>query len=96
MLDAADVVLVMSVHPGFGGQSFIEDTPEKVRDVAARCAAKGCSPVIEVDGGIGVATAPLVTAAGATMLVAGSAVFCQPDPVAAMEAIRESGAAGAA
>lgn len=88
VLDAADIVLVMSVHPGFGGQSFIEDSPDKIRAVRAACSEMGASPVIEVDGGIGVDTAPLVAEAGATMLVAGSAVFRNPRPVSAMEEIR--------
>jgi len=90
IIGAADLVLVMSVHPGFGGQSFIEDTPEKIRYVVDMCRRLGCSPIIEVDGGIGVKTAPLVAEAGATMLVAGSAVFCTPDPVVAMEEIRKA------
>ena len=95
VLDLADIVLVMSVHPGFGGQSFIESTPDKVTEIVEFCAVEGLSPVIEVDGGINDKTAPLVTSRGATMLVAGSAVFKQDDPVQAMEAIRAAGEAGA-
>jgi ribulose-phosphate 3-epimerase len=73
VLDAIDLVLVMSVNPGFGGQSFIPSAVEKVRRVRAMV---GDRPIhIEVDGGITPKTAPLVTEAGADVLVAGSAVF---------------------
>lgn len=83
-----DYVLLMSVNPGFGGQAFIEHTPEKVAGLARLCADAGVEPIIEVDGGIDVRTAPLVAAAGARMLVAGNAVFGASDPVAAVEEIR--------
>ncbi|MBS7698060.1 MULTISPECIES: ribulose-phosphate 3-epimerase [unclassified Chelatococcus] len=73
VLDLVDLVLVMSVNPGFGGQSFIPSAVEKV--AAIRDMVAGRAIHIEVDGGITAATAPLVTAAGADVLVAGSAVF---------------------
>jgi ribulose-phosphate 3-epimerase len=73
VLDLVDLVLVMSVNPGFGGQSFIPGTVEKVRRVAALAAGRPIE--IEVDGGITPETAPLVVRAGANALVAGSAVF---------------------
>ncbi|MGI6221210.1 MAG: ribulose-phosphate 3-epimerase [Coriobacteriales bacterium] len=95
VLDLADVLLVMSVHPGFGGQSFIESTPDKISEIVEFCSQEGLSPLIEVDGGINAKTAPLVTERGATALVAGNAVFGQPDHVVAMEAIRAAGEAGA-
>ena len=76
-LDALEMVLVMSVEPGFGGQKFM---PAAQR--------RGLSTDIEVDGGIDAATAPLCAAAGANVLVAGSAVFGAKDPAAAMSAIR--------
>jgi ribulose-phosphate 3-epimerase len=85
-----DMVLVMSVNPGFGGQSFIARSVDRVARLAALCADEGVAPLIQVDGGIDPETAPLVAAAGARCLVAGSAVFCQEDPVAAMGAIREA------
>lgn len=85
-----DMVLVMSVNPGFGGQSFIPRSVERIRQVASLCAEEGVSPLIQVDGGIDTTTAPLVASAGARCLVAGSAIFCQEDPVAAMNAIREA------
>ena len=73
VLDTVDTVLVMTVNPGFGGQAFIFAMLDKVRRVKAMI---GDRPIrIEVDGGIGVETAPLVAAAGATALVAGAAVF---------------------
>ncbi len=73
VLDAVDLILVMSVNPGFGGQSFIPAVVEKVQRLAAMTAGRAID--IEVDGGITPETAPLVTAAGANVLVAGSAVF---------------------
>ena len=88
LVGLADLVLVMSVHPGFGGQSFIEATPERIAQVVQMCRASGAAPVIEVDGGINASTAPLVVEQGADLLVAGSAVFGADDPVAAMDSIR--------
>lgn len=85
-----DLILVMSVNPGFGGQSFIARSTERVRRLAELCAEEGAAPLIQVDGGIDPSTAPLVVAQGARCLVAGSAIFCQPDPVAAMNEIREA------
>jgi len=90
-----DVVLVMSVNPGFGGQAFIPGAVDKVREVAALAAAKGGSPIIQVDGGINAETVKAVAAAGARCFVAGNAVFCAEDPAGAIEAIRASGAAAA-
>ncbi|MFK5979479.1 MAG: ribulose-phosphate 3-epimerase, partial [Rhizobiaceae bacterium] len=73
VLDRLDLVLLMTVNPGFGGQKFIEPVVEKVRKIKALI---GDRPIdIEIDGGITVETAPLVAAAGANVLVAGSAVF---------------------
>ena len=91
VLRELDLVLVMSVHPGFGGQSYIPASAGKVAEVKARCEALGVQPLIEVDGGIDPVTAPLVTAAGANMLVAGSAVFKHEDRAAAIAAIRAAG-----
>lgn len=90
LLGLVDLVLVMSVHPGFGGQSFIESSPAKIAAIVDMCKAEGAAPLIEVDGGIGVATAPLVRAAGADVLVAGSAIFCADDPAAALRGIRDA------
>jgi ribulose-phosphate 3-epimerase len=85
-----DLLLAMTVNPGWGGQSFIPTSPAKVERLKS-LALDGCA--VEVDGGIDVETAPEVVAAGANLLVAGSAVFGDPDPGAAYRRIAE--AAGA-
>lgn len=90
VLGIVDMVLVMSVHPGFGGQSFIESTPEKIARVVSMCEEAGASPLIEVDGGINAQTAGLVASVGADVLVAGSAIFCASDPAAALRGIRDA------
>ena len=87
-LDDLDLVLVMSVEPGFGGQKFMPAAVEKIAAIRAEAQRRGLSTDIEVDGGIDAATAPLCAAAGANVLVAGSAVFGAKDPAAAMSAIR--------
>lgn len=86
-----DMVLVMSVEPGFSGQSYIVSSEVKVAHVVERCREVGASPLIEVDGGIGVETAALVAAQGADVLVCGNAVFGAPDPAAAITAIASAG-----
>ncbi len=90
-LELLDMVLVMSVNPGFSGQSFIPESVEKVRAIARMCAEAGVDPLIQVDGGIDERTAPGVCGAGARVLVAGNAVFGREDPRAAVEAIRAAG-----
>ena len=85
-----DMVLVMSVEPGFSGQSYIEGSERKVARVAELARAVGASPLIEVDGGIGVKTAPLVAAAGADVLVCGSAVCGAADPAAAISEVTKA------
>ena len=90
LLGLVDMVLVMSVHPGFGGQSFIESSPAKIAAIVEMCKAEGAAPLIEVDGGIGVGTAPFVSAVGADVLVAGSAIFCADDPAVALRGIRDA------
>ena len=89
-IEFCDFVLVMTVNPGFGGQTFIEPVVGKIRRISQMVRERGVPVDIEVDGGIDAATAPLVVAAGARILVAGSAVFGQPNRKAAMEAIRNS------
>ena len=74
-LEKIDLVLIMSVHAGFGGQSFISDTMSKVSNVADIASQRGLSPIIEVDGGVNDSTARICRDAGATALVAGSYVF---------------------
>lgn len=87
-LKECDIVLVMTVEPGFGGQKFMPAAVEKIAAIRAEAQRRGLSTDIEVDGGIDAATAPLCAAAGANVLVAGSAVFGAKDPAAAMSAIR--------
>ena len=89
-LDRLEMVLVMSVEPGFGGQKFMPSAVDKIAAIRAEALRRGLELEIEVDGGTGEATAPLCTRAGATVLVAGSAVFCAKDPAAAMAAIRSA------
>jgi ribulose-phosphate 3-epimerase len=90
-----DFVLVMSVNPGFGGQTFIPRSESKVRDVrAALDRAGNAAAPIEIDGGIDADTAPRVVAAGARILVAGSAIFRSPDPERATRDLKAA-AAGA-
>jgi ribulose-phosphate 3-epimerase len=88
VLDEIDLVLVMSVNPGFGGQQFIETSLHKLRCAHALLAGRGIH--LEVDGGINAETAPKVIAAGADVLVAGSAVFGTGDYRAAIEGLRSS------
>ena len=91
VIEDLDLVLVMSVEPGFSGQSYIEGSEDKVRAVVEMARAHGVNPLIEVDGGIGVATAPGVCAEGADVLVCGNAVFAAADPAAALQAVQEAG-----
>lgn len=91
-----DMVLIMSVEPGFSGQSYIEGSEDRVAQVAAMAREVGVAPLIQVDGGIGVATAPRVAAAGADVLVCGSAVFAAQDPAAALVAVQEAAEAARA
>jgi ribulose-phosphate 3-epimerase len=89
VLGAVEMVLVMSVNPGFGGQSFIESTVDKVRRLRAMLDARGLQRVdIEVDGGINAETAKRVVEAGATVLVAGSYVFGVKDYAQAIRSLR--------
>jgi ribulose-phosphate 3-epimerase len=87
-LHAVDLVLCMTVFPGFGGQIFIADVMGKVKQVRAEIDAASLAVDVEVDGGIDVATAPVAATAGANVLVAGSAIFGHERPWEAAEAIR--------
>ncbi len=89
-----DFVLVMSVNPGFGGQTFIARSESKVREVRALLDRAGSQAAVEIDGGIDPHTVRRVVAAGARILVAGSAVFHTPDPERAVRELKA--AAGAA
>jgi ribulose-phosphate 3-epimerase len=95
LIDHIDMVLIMSVNPGFGGQSFIEGTYGQLRRLMALCEEHGVRPLVEVDGGVSAANAAGLVAAGVDVLVAGSAVFGADDPAAAITAIRAEGLRGA-
>ncbi len=94
LIDDVDMVLVMTVNPGFGGQAFIKNTLGKIEAVRQMALEHGVEPLIEVDGGIVAGNAGTVVARGANVLVAGSAVFNAPDRAAAIAELRASGRAG--
>jgi len=83
-----DMVLLMSVEPGFGGQPFITHTLEKVRKLKQLIAASGSKALIEIDGGVNAETAPLLAEAGADILVAGSFVFRAKNPLDAISTLK--------
>ena len=89
VLDDLDMVLLMSVNPGFGGQKFIPRTVDKVRRLKAMIQERGLHTLIEVDGGVNAATGASLVEAGADALVAGSYVFSHPDPKAAIHSLKE-------
>jgi len=88
LLNSIDMVLLMSVNPGFGGQKFIPETIEKIKEVKSIIGEKDI--LIEVDGGINEINAPLVKAAGANVLVAGSSVFNADNPKQMIEILRNN------
>ena len=88
VLPLCDIVLVMTVNPGFGGQKFLPEMLPKIRRLRQLCDARGLDPVIEVDGGENRDSAGLAIEAGATAIVAGSAIFGSRDYAAAIESIR--------
>jgi len=90
VLDALDLVLVMTVNPGFGGQSFIEACLPKIEKLAGWIEKRGLGARVEVDGGIAPETARRVVDAGATVLVAGTAVFGKSDYAQAIRALRDA------
>ncbi|PID82977.1 MAG: ribulose-phosphate 3-epimerase [Clostridiales bacterium] len=89
VINDIDVVLIMSVNPGFGGQKFIEEGIEKVKELKALINEKGANTIIEVDGGVCHENARALIDAGADVLVAGSAVFNAKDPVKSIEKFME-------
>jgi ribulose-phosphate 3-epimerase len=93
LIDLLDIILVMSVNPGFGGQKFIRSQLPRIAELRAMIDGQDRAIRLEVDGGIDPATAPLCIAAGADTFVAGTAVFGAPDYAAAIRAIRGSAAA---
>ncbi|WBA14986.1 ribulose-phosphate 3-epimerase [Salinivibrio proteolyticus] len=88
VMDKLDMILLMSVNPGFGGQSFIPSTLDKLRDVRARIDASGRDIRLEIDGGVKADNIAEIAQAGADMFVAGSAIFGQPDYKAAIDEMR--------
>jgi len=94
VLPLCDVILVMTVNPGFGGQAFLPDMLPKIRRLRQMCAGRGLDPYIEVDGGQGPETVAAVTAAGADAIVAGSAIFGAADYAQAIEDIRRAAVGG--
>lgn len=96
IIDDLDLVLVMSVNPGFGGQKFIPSSVAKVAKVRALAKEHCVSPMIEVDGGVSEQNAGQICAAGANVIVAGSAVFKKDDRAAAIRAIKDAGQLGLA
>ncbi|MCE2570765.1 ribulose-phosphate 3-epimerase [Motilimonas eburnea] len=88
VMDKLDVILLMSVNPGFGGQSFIPSTLDKLRQVRAKIDASGYDIRLEVDGGVSANNIAEIAAAGADMFVAGSAIFNQPDYKAVIDNMR--------
>ena len=86
-LELVDMVLVMTVEPGFGGQKFIPTTPTRIAAICAERTRRGCDTLIEVDGGINTETGPLCIAAGADWLVAGSSLFHAMDPAAVVNVL---------
>ena len=87
-LEKLDMVLVMTVEPGFGGQSFMADQLPKIAAIRAECERRGLATDIQVDGGITDVTAPLVTQSGANVLVAGSYLFKAADMASAIQTLK--------
>ena len=90
IITEVDLLLIMSVNPGFGGQSFIENTYKKVNQAKELITKTGSKALIEVDGGVNTTNTPKLVAAGADVLVAGSFVFNAPDPKKTIEALKRS------
>lgn len=90
LLSDVDMVLIMSVNPGFGGQSFIPSSIDKVKRLRSRLDDLGASVLIEVDGGVNVENAKQLCAAGANVLVAGSSVYKSEDPAATIRALKNA------
>lgn len=89
-LPECDIALLMTVEPGAGGQEFLPRSPERIAALRAAIDSRGLDCLLSVDGGIGPSTAPLASRAGADTFVAGHSVFRDPDPSAALAALRRS------
>lgn len=90
IIQEIDLLLIMSVNPGFGGQSFIEHTYNKIQTARNLIDKRGCNTLIEVDGGVNLTNASRLFEAGANVLVAGNAVFSAPDPIEYIQNLRNS------
>ena len=88
VLHELDIVLIMSVNPGFGGQTFISHTLEKIKQLRRLIDEKGLNVLIEIDGGVTIDNAASIVAAGADVLVAGNTVFNSKDPLATISALK--------
>ena len=86
-LGVVDLILVMSVEPGFGGQKFLPTTPARIAAIRAECTRLGCNTLIEVDGGINTVTGPQCIEAGVDWLVAGNSLFRAEDPAAVVRVL---------
>jgi len=93
LLSELDLLLIMTVNPGFGGQSFIRSALPKIKAAAEQLAAVNDAALLEVDGGISPATAGSVWQAGASVLAAGSSIFAEADPAAALASLRTAATA---
>ena len=88
IIDDVDMVLLMSVNPGFGGQTFIENTINKVKRLRKMIDEAGTNTLIEVDGGVNAETAPILVKAGVDVLVSGSYVFKSSDPISTIKSLK--------
>ena len=90
IINDVDLVLIMSVNPGFGGQKFIERTYQKVRDLKEMIECNGSETLIEVDGGVNLDNAPLLREAGVDAFVAGNTVFKAANPIETISLLKDS------
>lgn len=91
VLPDADLICLMSVNPGFGGQQFIQGTLQKIKELVQLRQATGSTALIEIDGGVTLDNAASILEAGADVLVAGNTVFRSSDPIATIAALKETG-----
>ena len=89
IIDDVDMILLMSVNPGFGGQKFIPRTIDKLRKLREMIELSSKKPLIEIDGGVNATTAPLLAEAGADILVAGSYVFGAENPIETISQLKK-------